>query len=205
MSLAARLREETKEAHVRAERSPFMQRVLRGTVSRAGYADLLRSLVPLYRALEEALPEAPEAVRALHPPALFRSEGLARDLTVFVPAEEAPASTALALGERVRGSGPEELVAHAYVRYLGDLSGGQALGALVARSFGLENGEGTAFYRFPALDDPGAFKAAYREGLDALELGREGADAVVAEALHAFRLHHRLFEELEGREAARQG
>lgn len=40
------------------------------------------------------------------------------------------------------------LLAHAYVRYLGDLSGGQVIGARIKKAYGLEGQDGTAFYRF---------------------------------------------------------
>lgn len=40
------------------------------------------------------------------------------------------------------------LLAHAYVRYLGDLSGGQFIGARVKKSYHLDGVEGTSFYWF---------------------------------------------------------
>lgn len=40
------------------------------------------------------------------------------------------------------------LLAHAYVRYLGDLSGGQFIGARVKKSFDLAGDDGTKFYQF---------------------------------------------------------
>lgn len=232
MSLARLLREGTREAHVQAERSPFMQRVLRGTVTREGYADLLRGLLQVYRALESELEGAPAAIRALHPPGLHRAPALEKDLAVFASEEPLPGWQASALdggpgpGRDGAAGGPSSLPAaagilagrirqvsgqengggllsHAYVRYLGDLSGGQVLGRLVRKAFGLEGGEGTAFYDFPDIPDPDAFKDGYRRALDALPLDGEEQEAVVAEARRAFALHHDLFRELEEREAAR--
>ncbi|WVR08916.1 hypothetical protein IAU60_005975 [Kwoniella sp. DSM 27419] len=40
------------------------------------------------------------------------------------------------------------LLAHAYVRYLGDLSGGQFIGARVKKSYNLQGEQGTKFYYF---------------------------------------------------------
>lgn len=40
------------------------------------------------------------------------------------------------------------MLAHAYVRYLGDLSGGQVIGARIKKAYGLNGQDGTAFYRF---------------------------------------------------------
>ena len=48
-------------------------------------------------------------------------------------------------------------VAHHYTRYLGDLSGGQAIGRLMKRHFGFET-NGILFYLFDQIADPKAFK-----------------------------------------------
>ncbi|OCF40573.1 heme oxygenase 2 [Kwoniella heveanensis CBS 569] len=45
-------------------------------------------------------------------------------------------------------NGPSRLLAHAYVRYLGDLSGGQFIGARVKKSYNLQGDKGTKFYYF---------------------------------------------------------
>ncbi|WVQ93055.1 hypothetical protein IAU59_000119 [Kwoniella sp. CBS 9459] len=45
-------------------------------------------------------------------------------------------------------NGPSRLLAHAYVRYLGDLSGGQFIGARVKKSYNLQGEKGTKFYYF---------------------------------------------------------
>lgn len=43
---------------------------------------------------------------------------------------------------------PEGVLAHAYVRYLGDMSGGQFIAARVKRAYSLPKHEGTEFYEF---------------------------------------------------------
>ena len=71
---------------------------------------------------------------------------------------------------------PAPLLAHAYVRYLGDLSGGQVIRRRVARAYGLEedNGAGVAFYEFKlggggsaSIGDMKKIKEWYREGMNA--------------------------------------
>ena len=57
------------------------------------------------------------------------------------------------------------LIAHAYTRYLGDLSGGQILQRLLARSLELRPSE-LSFYDFPRFSDLDALKADYRKALD---------------------------------------
>jgi heme oxygenase (biliverdin-producing, ferredoxin) len=49
---------------------------------------------------------------------------------------------------------PESLLAHTYVRYLGDLSGGQLIGSRMRKTYNLREGKkGTEFYEFEEVDD----------------------------------------------------
>ena len=50
-------------------------------------------------------------------------------------------------------SDPSPLLAHAYVRYLGDLSGGQVIRRRIEKAYGIErdDGRGTRFYDFKQL------------------------------------------------------
>lgn len=51
------------------------------------------------------------------------------------------------------------LLAHAYVRYLGDLSGGQIIGGRIRRAYGLKGKAGTAFYDFSARGEKSGFES----------------------------------------------
>ncbi|AMB58042.1 hypothetical protein AWU67_03260 [Microterricola viridarii] len=86
-------------------------------------------------------------------------------------------------------------MAHHYTRYLGDLSGGQAISRLVARHYAATD-EQLAFYRFDGIENHVHFKREYREQLDALPLSDEESAAVVDEALAAFEFNGALFDEL---------
>jgi heme oxygenase len=56
-------------------------------------------------------------------------------------------------------NGAPLLLAHAYVRYLGDLSGGQIIGGRIRRAYGLKGTEGTAFYDFSAKGEKSGFES----------------------------------------------
>ena len=90
---------------------------------------------------------------------------------------------------------PQLLAAHAYVRYLGDLSGGQILTGIVARSLGLPldagDNSGTDFYNFGGPDEVRLLSNDFRTGLAMLT-----ADGIVAEGKLAFEMHGQLFDEL---------
>lgn len=198
--LSARLRTETADLHRRAERSGIMQGMLKGRMQRTAYVDLLRNFHVVYQAMEESLVRHAEHphVKPFRSAALDRVPSLVADL-VFLHgpdwATAMPASgAALEYGRRVRAATPELLVAHAYVRYLGDLSGGQMLKKVVGRGLGLAGTDGLAFYNFPGIPDPDDFKQRFRASLDALALAPELEDRVVTEARDAFGLNVNLFE-----------
>ena len=88
------------------------------------------------------------------------------------------------------------IAAHAYVRYLGDLNGGQALQRVVARALGLQGHAGTAFYDFGDLATQRALALRFRAGLAAVDALAPDREAIVAEAVSAFERHERLFGQL---------
>lgn len=206
-SLAERLKTGTRALHAAAERSGAMARLLSGTLERERYCVLLHSMYAIYEALETAL-----ALRASHPlvqplrlDGLARRAALAADLQALHgdgwPREVPLPAEARRYARRLRRLArwhPALLPAHAYVRYLGDLHGGQVLKVLVARHFGLAGDAGTAFYGFgdrPAVRD---LVEALRRGL--AEVGRRDparVEPLVREAQRAFEAHCRLFAEVE--------
>ena len=204
-SLAERLKNETRTLHTQAERSVFMGVLLRGKMAPAAYCALLRNLHAIYAVMEPAL-----ARHAAHPliapvfaPPLARTQALAADLdALHGPGWHAalavqPSGTQYVLRlQQIEADEPELLLAHAYVRYLGDLSGGQMLSRIVAQSMQLPAGQGTAFYDFGNASETTRLTHAFRDGLQAVAVGEIGVDAIVAEACSAFQRHQALFEEL---------
>lgn len=195
--LATRLRVETQVLHIEAERSGYIQEILKRRAGLEGYALFLRNLQPAYEALERAL-----SAHAEHPPldrfrwpALFRSEAIAGDLTALAGPAWQGALPLLPEGEayarhieKVEATDPIRLIGHAYVRYVGDLSGGQIVKTLLSTSPGL-TADQLSFYDFPGIADAEAYKNAFRASLDQAGASADHADAIVAEALEAFRLN----------------
>ena len=91
---------------------------------------------------------------------------------------------------------PGGFVAHHYTRYLGDLSGGQHIGRVVARHYGLTPDHGGRFSRFESISDPSAFKDAYRRSLDAAPWDHDERQEVVEEIRTAYRLNTAVFDDL---------
>jgi heme oxygenase len=208
-SLAQRLRTETRDLHTEVERSPLMHALLRGELKLGAYCMLLRNFHAIYVALEAALTRhATEAsLVPLCIPALFRSDALARDLSdLYGAAWERTIVLQPATGmyvaqlKHLQETDPALLLAHAYVRYLGDLSGGQLLKRIVAKNLGLAagsgTGTGTAFYDFGDADTTQGLIRQFRAGLENIPVDQTRIDAIVAEAKRAFELHRSLFQQL---------
>jgi heme oxygenase len=99
--------------------------------------------------------------------------------------------------ETISNERPELLVAHAYTRYLGDLSGGQILKKIAQRAMNLSDGKGLSFYEFNEVKDEQEFKQNYKKALDSLALDSILADQIVAEANVSFTMNMKMFQELE--------
>ena len=198
--LPQRLRQGTQSLHRQAERSGVMARLLGRRLDRAGYAALVGNLQALYAALEPALTGWPEA-RALG--ILGRADALdadlraLRDLGDAVPAPVSATRDYVTRLGQAGATAPHRLAAHAYVRYLGDLHGGQALQRLVSELYRLPGTTGTRFYQFGPPEQVQQLRDAVRAWLATVPLTAAQADDVVAEAQWAFEAHCRMFEQLD--------
>ncbi len=198
--LAARLRAVTADAHQAAEGAPFIRALFRGEVERVAYGEFLRALHEVYAALEAGLiaNRGDARVAPLVRPEVFREAALAADLAWFEVASAPPRAATKRYVEhlqRMTACAPHLLIAHAYTRTLGDLSGGQLLRRLVQERFGLTGVDGVRFYDFP-IAQLGAYKHDYRAALDGLPLTLEEREQVVTEAVRAFELNTALVGEL---------
>jgi heme oxygenase len=194
--LASALRIATRTLHVHAERTGVVADMLKGRATRQGYALLLRNLLPAYRALEGALEthRLTPGIGALALPEVYRAPALEADLAGLYGPDWAlalpltPAAERYAEGVTAAAEGRGEgLAGHAYVRYLGDLSGGQILKRLLAKTLGLSE-QALSFYGFPHLVDLAAYKQSYIEALDRLGSVIDRERAVLA-AIEAFELN----------------
>jgi heme oxygenase len=199
--LSTAMRTGSQQEHEAAESSVFMAELLAGRINELGYATYLLRLRQVYGALESlpALMADDPFVAAVHDDALARLAAIDADLEVWASGEtlQAHSAAATAYTDRVldaRGWGGL-YAAHHYTRYLGDLSGGQAIGRILDREFGLD-GRGIAFYDFAAIPKPKPYKDAYRARLDGIGATPQEKQRVVEEVKVAFGLNQALFTEL---------
>lgn len=209
-NLASRLREGTQHAHTSAENTAFMKCFLKGVVERNSFRQLTANLYFVYRTLEEEMRRHLDnpVVRGIYFPELERVAKLEDDLAYYygddwrnaiapTPQGEAYVTRILAASN----SDPALLVAHAYVRYMGDLSGGQSLRNIARSALNLPPDRGTGLHEFDdiaTVEARRAFKFRYRDALSALPVTESQIDAIVQEAVDAFALNRAVFHEREG-------
>jgi len=202
--LAAMLRQGTHAAHRDTESARFFKALLGNQVGRDVYAQLLMRLHPVYRAIENGFERHRHhpQLSSLYRPELHRRHALEQDLRFFEAGRRAPAVTSRAAAryagriDLLADEDPILLAAHAYTRYLGDLSGGQVVARRLRLAFGLDSDQGLAFYDFPDVSDVDSYKQDYRRTLSALPVDETTKGRIVDEANLAFRLNREIAEEL---------
>ncbi|WPF65503.1 MULTISPECIES: biliverdin-producing heme oxygenase [unclassified Corynebacterium] len=212
-SLSAELKVFTAAAHEEAESSTFMADLMGGKLSAADFLRLQEQAWLFYSALEKAAHAVSDTDRAgrIVDTRLDRAASLERDLAYLhgtVETEHAqgwkervkPTPATAAYVERLQqvyeDRDEARLVAHHYVRYLGDMSGGQVIATMMSRHYGIAQ-EGLSFYRFEEIDKLKPYKDAYRAHLDAMDFNEEERRALLEEAAHAFVLNMNVFADLE--------
>lgn len=199
VDVAALVREASRPAHQAAETRGFVTKLMGGELTLQAYVDYLAQFAWIYEALEAraAVPGEP----AIFDPSLNRFAAIESDLRELGvtdwrtehPMLPATAEYVARLGE-VRQDDVRYL-AHHYTRYLGDLSGGQAIAALVARHYGATP-EQLRFYDFSELGSPVRYKEAYRAQMNGFGLDEAGIATLIDEVGISFDLNAALFDEL---------
>lgn len=198
------IRNASWNSHEQAEQSPFMSALLGGTLEPNRYAQLAVQHYFIYDVLEQASasmagdPFADPFVK----PELTRIPALERDLVALLGAgwkdEIVPADATRAYCDRMREvcfDSPGSFVAHHYVRYMGDVSGGQHIRRVLQKTYGLDVTNGAAFYVFPEMDF-GAFKREYRELLNSTEWPAVERSRIIEEVQRAYQLNIQLLADL---------
>lgn len=205
-ALSSLLRVGTAQIHKGAERRPFMRIFFAGRLRKDAYVAWLARLWHLYRTLETALDAIPRnrPESGLVPPALYRTDRIEADLDHLTNGEWrnedhlSPATRNYMRRIESAAVLPAGLIAHAWLRYMGNIGGRDTLRRLTAAAIGAvaDENEGLAFTDYSALGEIGPFFADFHAKLDALPLTTGEKDAALAEAEAGFRLNIALTDEL---------
>ncbi|KAG1843007.1 hypothetical protein DFJ58DRAFT_907459 [Suillus subalutaceus] len=222
LPMASFLRIGTSEAHESARHNQGGMRLVSGELDKEEYVYFLMMLWHVYTELERGLEthaSYPTLQPTYNPTLLARTPSISQDISHLLGVPEAewqihPLHTPFVayttrLRELSESSDPTCLLAHAYVRYLGDMSGGQVIRRRIAEAYDLDvdRGYGTRLYDFKKLDssepanigDIKKIKEWYKDGMNT-GIGDDTAlkAAVLEEALLAFKMNVNIFDLLAG-------
>ena len=205
------LRERTMASHGDSAGATFMSDLMTGKGSREDYIALVAQHYFIYEALEAAAERFVDDSTAAPfiSPQLTRLPALEIDLEHLVGSDWresiSPVPATQRYVDRINEVADEGwaggFIAHHYTRYLGDLSGGQAISRIMQREFGFET-NGVAFYLFEDIASPKEFKDTYRTQLDSVEWDDAERERVIDEVLLAYRFNTELFIDLAAAKAA---
>ncbi|CAE6359774.1 unnamed protein product [Rhizoctonia solani] len=234
-SISVLFKTSTKRSHDSVHQSELAGKLLRGQLPKNEYIYFMMILWRVYSAIEEGLETHstnPVLAPTYRPALLSRASRLSADIAYLLDTtEDAWQSTPLyrslvsapPKGLRDYISHLEELtvskestdnarlLAHAYVRYLGDLSGGQSIRNRMAKAYGLpDTGAGASFYDFGSLQGSAGtgqkktsqgdllkIKEWYRGGMDEAVGDDQALKALlVQEANLAFDFNRRIFQDV---------
>ncbi len=188
------------KAHHKAEGMVFSRALLEGQASPLQLAALMRALAPAYALLEQQGPELASALGARSIPwaGLARTTALQHDLAVLSALEATPASAAAAIWlEQLKvlaRQAPHRFMAHVYVRYGGDLSGGQQLAEQANAILRRHDLPAVSFWAFE--HDLASLKHQLHDGFEEMDLSPEEEEELLEEAELAFHATQRLLAEL---------
>jgi heme oxygenase len=170
------LKQQTNQAHIIAENHPFTKTLLAGNLTISQYCDFLYNQFPAYFKLETMCNER----RLLEDlPGIERSDAILEDIKVLRKLEPVIPETFDSTVEylsHLDNLSNKQLLAHIYVRHMGDMYGGQMIKKLVPG-----NGH---FYEFQNRNE--LIK----------QLRNKLTDDMAQEANVCFTYIHKLFDEL---------
>lgn len=202
--IAEIIRNASRPQHKEAENSSFIMDLMQGKLNLEAYAKYLTNLAWLYESLEAKVRSGSAFTSSedIWDEKLVRLDAITQDLEALGVHDwkntTSPSTAMTSYIEHINsleGKSDFRLVAHHYTRYLGDLSGGQAIAALVGRHYGATSDQ-LNFYRFQQIDDIVRYKDSYRAALDSLEISSEQIEELVKEVQLAFAFNQKVFEDL---------
>lgn len=193
----------------------FVQAFHTGNADQEVYAQFLSSLYHVYSTLEQSANEYQDDPNfsKVHFPEIHRADRIAHDLAYLRGPKWNAALSPSPMTERYTGrirlshKNPLLLIAHHYVRYLGDLISADDNIAVLQKEYEVPE-EGLNFYRFDDLGEiavsshssrpltPIDFIRQYQVHLDAMGLSPEQCDKLVEEAKFAYRMGLSIYDEL---------
>lgn len=203
LPLSKRLYEETKSIHSQIESMPFILAFRNEALTKEAYIQHLMDLEVIYKALEEGMRQNLDnpCIKSLFDERLCREKKIQEDIQSFCIKNTQPSKAAQEYAKHLNHlsvHSPSLLLSHAYIRYLGDLSGGRMMKKWVENMF---PEAGASFYDFDELLGDNAigakfveYKNEWKKHLDNCHFSEDEKKTLVREAQAGFEFMGKIFK-----------
>ena len=168
--ITEQIKAQTSDSHRSAERTDFMKNLFSGDLPIESYIKYLSVLMYVYDTLEATIRDNlnSDVIKGIFDEKLERSWQISSDLGNMEKVVPFDGKLTDYLNEymiMIGKASPVELAAHHYIRYLGDLSGGQILKNVLKKNYSLSDNQ-LSFYEFDL--DAKTYRENYKEKLNRL-------------------------------------
>ncbi len=197
--LTDRLREQTEPLHASLEQLPFSQLLFSGDLPRSVYLQYLLGLRLVYQSLEAEIKSWSQVydktLEAFYP--VFRSQLIDEDIQVLSGGSSTQSLVNLPkdLIESIHGS-LERTLALAYVRFLGDLGGGQLLARQLRTRWQLPLGHSNGLAMYAYHEQVPELRKKVKSVINGLSLSVVQQELILKAAESMFKLHRQWFLQL---------
>lgn len=158
LTLTQELKTETKALHTKAESTNFIKRLLKGQLGQYEYINYLFQLKLVYSEIEKKMMlfSDSEVFEVFSKHGIFRAMLIEKDIAQCKPKDNqllAATSKYLQCIKSINEASKMNLLGHAYVRYMGDLKGGQIIAGILKKKYGYCSSQ-LNFYDFTMLNMP---------------------------------------------------
>jgi heme oxygenase len=196
----------TTELHRRAETSGVVQDIIQKRVTKLTYTLYLRNLQLIYTTLEARpakISKGSQRTAPLLNEMLRRGKPIEEDLKIIcrsqnwrkLPVMESSKAYQKHIDD-IKRDNPIALLGHIYVRYLGDLNGGQVLERLLKQCLNISD-EAYNFYRYPAILNLPSFRADYRALFNLKGLSEGDERSIIDAAIAGFEFNIALSKDIK--------
>lgn len=208
-SFSEKIKKISWEDHQKASSSAFINKLTSGKITKNIFGIFVAQQYFIYQQLEETsknLTNYPKIAQFLDP-ALLRTQALTADMKFFTETtstdffkDYVPLDATQRYVQRIKDVeklAPISFVAHHYLRYMGDLAGGQALRAIAKREYNFSDEQGLQFYNYKDIVKSKTYRDNYRNKLNTTAWEETEENQIVAEILLVYKLNTMVFEQLD--------
>lgn len=194
--LADYLKDGTWSLHTKAEKTGVVAEIIGRRVSLRDYSNFIQNLAEIYKVLENQNSWMSDFVplQECFTDSLYRYKHLENDYKNLLSLNASIKKTLVVHDvteqycehiAHAQSHSPLAMLGHIYVRYLGDLNGGQVLHKLLKSALDLSD-ECLSFYAFPEISNIHEFRLRFRSALNSVLLTDEEKRIATRGAIDAF-------------------